>query len=171
MTDDDIIKDVLRREGGYVNRPEDRGGPTNFGVTLATLRQARGKAKLTAEDVKALTLGEAIDIYRRLYLQPFSGVESVWLRAQLFDYAVQHGTRTAILALQRAVGVNDDGVIGPRTLAAVNAAPWRKVAGLLIEARLAIYGSLLRRHPVQAIFAPGWMRRMGEMVRLATQEA
>ena len=46
---DEMIDDILRREGGYVNHPADRGGPTNYGITQKTLSRYIGRAALTSE--------------------------------------------------------------------------------------------------------------------------
>jgi hypothetical protein len=65
-TPDEMIDDILAREGGFVNHPADRGGPTNFGVTQATLASWRGR-EATIDDVRSLTIDEARDIYRTKY--------------------------------------------------------------------------------------------------------
>jgi lysozyme family protein len=67
MTDDAIISEVLAREGGYVDHPADRGGPTNFGITLATLADFVGHP-VTASDVRLLDETTARTIYRSRYI-------------------------------------------------------------------------------------------------------
>ena len=67
MTSDQILDDVIRREGSYVHDPQDRGGPTKYGITQRTLRAWRGQA-VTAEDVRQVTRDEARAIYRRRYV-------------------------------------------------------------------------------------------------------
>jgi lysozyme family protein len=62
-TDDAILAAILRREGGFVNHPADRGGPTHYGITQATLQAWRGRA-VSEEDVRALSVEEAKAIYR-----------------------------------------------------------------------------------------------------------
>lgn len=171
MNDEDLIVDILRREGGYVDHPADRGGPTKYGVTMATLAAHRGR-EVSAEDVRDLPLGEAVEIYRERYLQPFAGLADAELREACLDAAVQHGVRQAALWLQRALGtVKVDGIVGPITTQAANAKHWRPLCGALIAARLELYGSLIARDRSQGAFALGWMRRMGELVKSATRWA
>src|SRR5262245_28219558 len=87
----DIIDDILRREGGYVNNPADRGGPTNFGITQATLADWRGHA-VSADDVKNMSRDEAEKIYEARYVAPFARFSgSAKLMALCVDSAVQHG--------------------------------------------------------------------------------
>jgi ferredoxin-NADP reductase len=68
-TIEQILDDILRREGGYVNHPADRGGPTNFGITAQTLGSWRKLGRpATAAEVQALTEPEARAIYRQQYI-------------------------------------------------------------------------------------------------------
>lgn len=166
-----MIAAVIKREGGYVDHPDDRGGPTNAGITTATLARHRGRP-VSREDMRALTLGEAVEIYRREYLAPFSGLRDAELREVMFDSAVQHGVGQATRWLQRALGnVRVDGRMGPMTTQSANAKHWRPLAGAIIGARLELYGSLISRDRSQAAFALGWMRRMSEMVALISRWA
>jgi lysozyme family protein len=132
LTDDDIITDVLRREGiAFTNDPADHGGPTKYGITLRDLRTWRNSLAVTAVDVEELTESEARAIYRKRYIADpgFDRIDDEWLRAFLVDSGVLQGPRNAIKFLQRALGVYVDGVIGPVTLAAVaqaNTQPLRK---------------------------------------------
>ena len=64
----DIIGEIIKREGGFVDHPSDRGGPTKFGITLRTLRAWRGQP-VTREDVRTLTKAEARQIYAERYIQ------------------------------------------------------------------------------------------------------
>ena len=96
-----MINDILVREGGYVWHRNDRGGPTNHSVTLATLRRWRGDPELTAADVRALTKDEARRIYRRDYLEA-PGIDRLpaCLQPQLFDMSINHGPSKAVQLLQ-----------------------------------------------------------------------
>jgi lysozyme family protein len=168
MSDDDIISAILEREGGYVDHPADRGGPTKFGVTLRTLEAWRGR-KLTVEDVRNLSAAEARLIYRRRFIeQPgFHRVTSGRLRALLVDAAVHHGPRRAVQLLQRTLGVAADGVFGPRTLRALRRADARRVYIGLCAERVRLYGRLIASDPSQAAFARGWLNRAAELIEEA----
>lgn len=160
MTLDHILDDILAREGGYVDNPHDRGGCTNYGITLATLQDWRGKT-VTCEDVRALTRLEARSIYRDLYVaRPgFDKLPSGPLQALLIDWGVHSGPRAAIRALQRILHITADGVLGPKTLAAASVAS-PDVARLLLKARGEYIAGILQRDPSQRVFAAGWLRRL-----------
>jgi lysozyme family protein len=164
MTAEDVITEVLRREGGYVNHASDRGGPTNYGITLKTLAAWRGQP-VTAEDVLALTEAEARDIYRREYIER-PGLDQIadpLLRGLLVDYAVHSGPRRAIEELQRVAGVTVDGKIGPQTLSAVAVKGAESLRRGVLRAR-GRYLARLLSDPSQRVFAGGWLNRLMEFV-------
>jgi lysozyme family protein len=165
VTDDDLIDRILVREGGYVDHPADRGGPTNMGITMPTLMEHR-HAPVTAEDVKALTKDEARDIYYKRYLED----TSIWkipgpeIRAAMLDAAVNHGPSAAIKMLQEILGVTQDGNLGPITLTAIpHLNEWKLVARLQ-AARAGTYARLIIHDPQQRVFAAGWLLRLEDVV-------
>jgi lysozyme family protein len=164
MTSEDVITEVIRREGGYVDHPSDRGGPTHYGITLKTLAAWRGQP-VTAEDVFALTEAEARDIYRREYVER-PGLDQIadpLLRGLLVDYAVHSGPRRAIEELQRVAGVTVDGKLGPQTLSAVAAKGAESLRRGVLRAR-GRYLARLLSDPSQRVFAAGWVNRLMEFV-------
>lgn len=117
MTDQQILDGILQREGGFRNVPGDRGGPTNYGITAATLGRWRKLGRDATEDeVRALPRGEAEDIYRAQYLMPFAQVPHDALREQLIDFGVNSGPARAVRYLQRTLGIPVSGEIGANTL-------------------------------------------------------
>lgn len=126
----DIAHEIVAREGGYVNDPADPGGPTKYGVTLATLRACgrdkTGDGKITAADVQALDRAEAVEIFLTRYFdRPGLGALPPVLQPVVFDMYVNAGVM-AIKLLQRVLRgrghlVADDGLLGPKTLAATRA--------------------------------------------------
>jgi lysozyme family protein len=157
-----IVERIIAREGGFVNRAEDRGGPTNWGITIGTLGEWRNM-KATVADVQALTRLEAALIYKVRYIAPFEGVKHDDLFDLVVDTAVNNGRGRAAQWLQRAVGVVEDGSIGPISLAKINASPSRAYFDLC-AVRMKAYGALISQNHSQAVFAAGWMNRLAEFV-------
>lgn len=167
MTTDAILDEILRREGGYADRAEDRGGPTNYGITAATLGQWRKLGRpATRAEVKALTLADAREIYTQQYvISPrFDRIPDHDLRALLVDFGVHSGPARAVKALQRALNVPADGVIGPQTLRALGRADKREVCRAVLRERGELIATILQRDPSQRVFAAGWVRRLMEFV-------
>lgn len=166
----ELIGKLIQREGGYVDHPADRGGPTNMGVTQQTLSGWRGEV-VSPEEVKALTYEEASKIYfQRYWVDPgFSTLAaSPLVKELLLDASVHHGTRTAARLYQRALGVVDDGSIGPKTRHRATHSEQRIVAAHFLAQRNTLIGALITRRPSQAAFAHGWARRVSEFIeRLA----
>ncbi len=119
-----IAAEIVRREGGFVNDPDDPGGATNHGVTIHTMKSLgldlTGDGKVDTADVKALSTTQAADIYLRHYFRgPKLDLLPVPLQASVFDMQVNAGAN-AVRILQRLMAafglpLNDDGVVGPIT--------------------------------------------------------
>jgi lysozyme family protein len=126
-----IADEIIGREGGYVNDPDDPGGATNFGVTIHTMRRLgldlTGDGRVSTADVRALTRDQARDIFVEHYFEKpgIAGLPDK-LHATVFDMYVNAGSH-AVRILQRLLGkigqsVVVDGKIGPRTIAATHRA-------------------------------------------------
>lgn len=152
---------VLEREGGFVNDPADRGGPTKYGITKAT-------AERHGLDVAKLRITDAVGIYERDYWQGAGCnlIRSDALALCHMDAAVNHGPRAAILLLQDALGVPRDGVFGSATAAALAAAadPLQVVVKYLIL-RAAKFRAIVAGDPTQAKFLRGWLARCRHVAR------
>lgn len=112
MTFDEAFKIVIGHEGGYTLGKGDPGGETKYGIS---------KSAYPKENIKAMTLERAKAIYRRDYWDAAQCDRLPDLvRFDVFDAAVNSGVRQAAKWLQEAVGTVPDGVIGPKTLDAVN---------------------------------------------------
>ena len=130
-TVEEIAAEIVAREGGYVNDPDDPGGATNYGVTLATLQRLgidrTGDGRVDVADIKALTRADAQRIYVEHYFRrPRLAELPVSVQASVFDVYVNAGTN-AIKILQRLVTrmgfpASDDGMIGPATIRAAGQA-------------------------------------------------
>lgn len=160
------LAEVLKHEGGYVDHPADPGGATNRGITFATLADWRGTA-ITKDDVRNLTVAEAGAIYRKNYWDKVRGdALPPGVDLATFDAAVNSGPARAAKWLQQALGVAQDGAIGPLTLAAVAKAEPAALVGEICDARMAFLRSL----STWPTFGKGWTRRVDE-VRAAALKA
>ncbi len=114
-TFDAAFKELIGHEGGYSNHPDDPGGETMYGVTLRVAR-AHGYAG----PMRQLPLAEAKRIAKIAYWDAVRGDEMpAELDFQLFDTAYNSGPERAVMLLQRALGVGEDGKLGPKTMAAI----------------------------------------------------
>jgi len=151
MNFDQAFEKLIGHEGGHSNHPDDKGGETMFGITVAVAR-----ANGYYGDMKALPLSEAKRIYRASYWDAVKADQlPASCRFDVFDAAVNSGVRQAALWLQRAVGATDDGVIGPQTLQAC------AVAGDAVKPRFnghrLEFMASLSNWPA---FGRGWARRI-----------
>jgi len=154
---------VLRIEGGYGHDPYDPGGPTNLGITLATLAAWRNQP-LTEQShpdllaaLQSLSVTEAGAIYHARYWVPSLASRLPQpLAVMHFDAAVNHGVTGAARLLQTALGVDVDGEIGPVTLRAANSGDVRSHLAAYAEARRIRYRAL----PHFWRFGRGWLARV-----------
>ncbi len=159
-----IIGDILLKEGGYVDHPADRGGATKWGITQLTLSKWRHR-DVTKDEVRALDEEEAKDIYRARYIiDPGFGALPENLMALVVDCAVNHGVTRAGLWLQKALGVKEDGVVGPKTQEAAAAADEGRVYRSVLASRARAYGRIVTDNPKQAVFAAGWANRLATFI-------
>lgn len=163
-----MINDIIRREGGYVNHANDRGGPTNYGITQKTLsRYFRRSA--TISEVKHMRRDLAEEIYERNYYhkpQLYKLPEQI--QAFIFDCAANHGPNRAIKFVQSVCSsagniIAVDGLMGPAT---AMAAQWcqdnmqRIFFDALIIERKKYYYAIVRRDSSQSVFLDGWLNRV-----------
>ena len=155
MSFETAFRFTLGHEGGYVDDPRDPGGETKYGIS---------KRAYPTLDIANLTLEHAAQIYRHDYWGP-AGCDSVpaSLRMDLFDMAVNSGVKAAVRCLQRAAGETADGVLGPRTLQAIQSIPSTRLIARFNAERLEFMTNL----PTWASFGKGWARRIAANLRLA----
>lgn len=173
-----IAEEIVDREGGFVNDPDDPGGATNHGITIHTMRRLgldlTGDGQVDAADVQALPRARAVDILVERYFQrPGIGRLPEDLQASVFDMYVNAGTN-AVRILQQLLGDMEfelaiDGLIGPQTEGAAAKAAERDPI-LLRDAygiaRRSYYFDLADRRPGSRKYARtraghkgGWIRR------------
>ncbi len=180
---DAIARDIVRREGGYVNDPDDPGGATNYGVTIHTMRRLGldldGDGDVDAHDVQRLTLEQAVDIFvKHYFVRPGIAKLPQRLQPSVFDMYVNAGGN-AVKILQRLLGefgepVSVDGAIGPQTTKACQNA-FLKAPEHLVDAygiaRRNYYYALADRRPASRKYARrrdggkgGWIKRAEEFI-------
>jgi lysozyme family protein len=179
----DIAEEIIAREGGYVNDPDDPGGATNFGVTIHTMRRLGmdldGDGNVDPDDVRRLTRARARDIFVDHYFRrPGIARLPEALQASVFDMYVNAGSN-AVRILQRLLAefghpATADGVIGPKTVAAAEAAfgaAPRHLADAYGIARRNYYYALADRRPASRKYARrrdggkgGWILRAEEFI-------
>lgn len=183
----ELAREIVGREGGFVDHPDDPGGATNFGVTIGTLRRLGldldGSGSIDARDVRRLTIDDAVEIF----VEHYHRHPGIWrlpepLQPTLFDMQVNAGGNAGRL-LQRVLvdaGFGPlvvDGVIGPGTAEAARRAH-DAMGDLLIDAygiaRRDYYYAIADRRPALRTFAMrrdgakgGWIRRAEEFISAA----
>lgn len=149
---------TLVHEGGWSDHPRDPGGATMKGVTLATFRQWRPEA--TKDDLRAISKADLRMIYHDGYWKPVAGDDLPFgVDLVVFDFGVNSGPSRAARYLQRAVGVAQDGKVGPQTLAAVKDAAPLTLIKKYSAARLSFKQGLR----TWDVFGRGWARRVAEV--------
>lgn len=150
MNFDKAFERLIGHEGGYVNHPQDPGGETNFGIT---------KRSYPAEDIRGMTLERAKAIYLRdFWDRAGCGYVPASAAFDLFDMAVNSGVKPAIMAMQRAIGADADGVIGPKTLMLLNYVDPLRFRMRFNGHRLQLMSSL----PTWPAFGRGWANRIAK---------
>lgn len=163
---------VLKNEGGFVNDPVDAGGPTNMGVTQATLSQWTGRPS-SAEDVQYLTLEDAKQIYFWHFYKPLGCdiMKSQKAAAAIFDTGVLYGLHTAAMMTQQSINICGsplviDAHIGPDTVSALNAIPDNVFIPALHAHVLVRIDDVILAHPQNEKFRKGWTTRALRLLTL-----
>lgn len=169
------ISRVLESEGGYVNNPKDPGGPTNRGVTIGTLRllgiDIDGDGDIDVDDVKKLSEADARKVYGEFYWKPIHGdMLPVGVDYFMVDTSVHSGVGRAVKILQQCIGVEDDGVFGPRTMAALNRVANHEILiNKLCDRRLMFLKSIVNKKTGRLSweeFGRGWQSRIDKVREL-----
>ena len=165
----DIMKFIpllLTVEGGYVNDPDDPGGATNLGVTLATWRKAGydidGDGDIDADDVRMLSVSDAVARVIKPKFWDRWHADDIRCQAVaniLVDWLYNSGS-PGIRIPQKLLGVRQDGIVGPETLKALNGADQEEFFASIKSERIKYYSDLVARKPDLQKFFKGWMNRL-----------
>ena len=163
MSFDQALAFTLPAEGGYVCLEADSGGATNHGITQHIYDSYRASLKLPSQDIQLITDADTAKIYEEMYWIPAKcPMMSNGLGIAHFDTAVNIGVTHAIKLLQRAAGLEDDGVYGPQTAAEVSHQGDALIIPYLDERR-AYYRAIVAAKPSQEVFAKGWNNRVNAL--------
>lgn len=161
-----VLPFTLAQEGGYVDDPEDSGGITDYGITLASWRTFTRDAGATADDLRAITAADETAFYTAMFWTPLRGSELPFgIDLMVFDHAVMAGVSRSAIILQRACGATQDGEIGPQTLAAADKATPIALINSIGRMQEAYYRSLVGF----AHDGKGWLARLARRT-LAAQK-
>lgn len=148
---------VLKHEGGYVNDPVDPGGITNFGITLRSAQEHWGSENVTPAFMRTMRVQDARDFYyARWQRLGLSELQSQAAATKVFDAQVNMGSN-GVKCAQRACGVDDDGRLGPMSIAAINALP--TFVERYTEELENYYKALAAKKPQLQKFLKGWLSR------------
>lgn len=160
----EALQKVLQSEGGFVNHPADPGGMTNLGVTKTVWEEWVGHP-VDEKQMRNLTPVAVAPMYRAKYWDKIKGDDlPPGVDLAVFDAAVNSGPGRAVKWLQACVGVEVDGGIGPKTLAAVAAFDPKVLVEDYAKRRL----SFLMDLPHWGTFGKGWTRRVAEVQSTAS---
>lgn len=162
---------ILSFEGGYSNHKNDRGGATNKGVTLATWKvcgyDKDGDGDIDENDVKLITEKDAVDLVMRPHFWDKCGGDFIHDQSvanALVDWAWNSGKAVPVKAVQAMLGLVADGVVGPKTIAAINKYPRQeKLFDAIQQSRIQFIERIIEKNPSQEVFRKGWMRRINSI--------
>jgi lysozyme family protein len=148
------VQKTLIHEGGYVNNPADKGGPTKYGITQADMPNL---------NIATINQSQAESYYLEHYWKPlYSQITDQSIAEKLFDMGVLFGVGTAVKLLQitvaKTISIVSDGNFGPNTLAAVN-----QETNLLPAYRATLLNhcmNIVNVNPEDSVFVNGWVNRI-----------
>lgn len=163
-----LIPVILNNEGGFVNDVLDPGGATKMGVSLRFLKSVGDlrydldhDGDIDIDDIRGLTEVIARQIYFERFYAPLQldAITNERLALQVLDHAVNAGMRSAVKILQHVAGCKEDGVIGPKTIAAANTFK-DDIARRYMQGRYLFYEDLVESKPKFAKYINGWNNRV-----------
>lgn len=158
---------ILKWEGGFVNHPNDKGGATNKGITIGTYthyRKLKGLSAPSVADLKNISNDEWMDILKTLYWDKWKAdnINNQSIANLVVDWYWGSGVY-GIKYPQQVLGVTADGIVGPKTLGAINDYPNQKELFQKIwDRRKKHFEDIVRNNPSQKVFLKGWLNRLND---------
>jgi len=157
----------LQWEGGWSSHPSDPGGDTMRGVTQKTYKAFRKSQGLPSQSVKLITDAEVHQLYYQHYWQPCKAELMVPPLAVVhLDTAINFGVTGAFKFLQEALGLEIDGIFGPKTEVALASHNNQATALKYLACRIAYRHQRVKKRPSQSVFLQGWLNRDRDLEKL-----
>ncbi len=156
---------LLKWEGGFVQDPIDKGGATNMGVTLSTFQaqghDENGDGVIDVNDLKLMSKEEAMSICKQYYWDRWMAdtISNQSIAEQLVEWVWGSG-KWGIIIPQRLLGVVDDGIVGYKTIQALNGQNQSEFFIKLTDARMKFINDIVANNPDQIRFQQGWKNRI-----------
>lgn len=162
-----LVPFILKWEGGFVNDPDDLGGATNRGVTLATYTQycrKKGYPVPTVERLKNLSEREWTEILKTMYWDRWKAdkIANQNVANILVDWVWASGVH-GIKRPQKILGVFVDGIVGSQTLASVNARDAKELFYAIKADRIKFIDEICKARPANEKFRRGWINRINNL--------
>lgn len=164
---------ILKWEGGFVNHPNDPGGATNKGVTISVWKEQGydkdGDKDIDVADLKLLTVTDATTILKKNYWDRWQGdkIKSQAVANTLVDWVWCSGA-WGIKIPQKILGVKDDGIVGDKTILALNKFIENNEEAFLKELYQARYNflkNIIQNNTKLKVFFKGWNNRMDDLIK------
>lgn len=158
MEQNKFVQYILSWEGGYVNDPNDKGGPTNKGITLTTFQSVYGKNK-TITDLKNMSTEQWWTIFKTKYWDRYKAdqIKDEWIKYILVDWLWGSG-KWAIIKVQQLLGLPADGIVGDKTIKAINDKDPKELFKSIWHLRENYLKSISKGS--NSKFLNGWLRRL-----------
>lgn len=164
---------VSNESGVYTNNPADPGGPTKWGVTLNAWARFTDFKQTKPEDIEALTFDDVKPFYQKIFWEPLAceSIHDPAIAIAIFDTGVLYGVTFAGLFTQQALGICGaiiviDGIIGARTIDALNHVPRSQFIDSYCKFVLRRIESIIRKNPKDEVFRKGWTARADKLLTL-----
>lgn len=171
VKDNETLEQAFERakKKGFSNDPDDPGGATMVGVTLSTYKtycKRNGLRTPSVTDLKAISYKVWRDILHTMYWNKWKAdlIEDQSVANMLVDWVWGSGASVGIKRPQRLLKVTQDGIVGPKTIAAVNSA--QDFLKTLYDARKAHFNEIVRKKPSQKKWLKGWINRIDYIYKL-----
>lgn len=158
-----LIPFILKWEGGFVNDPLDKGGATNKGITISTFRQVFGKNK-TVNDLKHITDEQWDYIFKSYYWDRYKAdsINNQSIANICVDWVWASGI-WGIKKVQQLLNTTADGIVGPKTINAINNQHSEELFNKIKKARIIFVENIVKHNPSQKRFLKGWLNRINNI--------